>query len=101
MTARPTRRRRWPSSTRFVISAQANFGLSSAQKHRHQWLPRDGIVAFTDSDCRADEDWLYYVVSDLQKGNFSGIGGHNLLPPEDSLAAAVLASPGGGRRTSC
>jgi len=54
------------------------------------------IVAFTDSDCRADEDWLYYLVGDLLRGEFAGMGGPNLLPPEDSLvAAAVMASPGG------
>src|SRR5205814_8055753 len=74
--------------------------------HMHQWLSvssntgiyaSDGdIIAFTDSDCRADEDWLYYLVSDLLNSRFAGIGGHNFLPPEDSpIAAAVMASPGG------
>ena len=37
-------------------------------------------MAFTDADCRADEDWLYYLVADLISGEFAGIGGHNLLP---------------------
>jgi GT2 family glycosyltransferase len=54
------------------------------------------IVAFTDSDCRADEDWLYYLVSDLAGGEFAGMGGPNFLPPEDSpVATAVMVSPGG------
>ena len=54
------------------------------------------IVAFTDSDCRADEDWLRYLVSSLLDSDFAGVGGPNLLPPEDSLVAAVvMASPGG------
>jgi O-antigen biosynthesis protein len=54
------------------------------------------IIAFTDSDCRADEDWLYYLVGGLLGSEFTGMGGPNLLPPEDSLvAAAVMASPGG------
>src|SRR6266478_3160037 len=54
------------------------------------------IIAFTDSDCRADEDWLYYLVADLLESEFAGIGGPNFLPPEDSLvAAAVMVSPGG------
>jgi glycosyltransferase involved in cell wall biosynthesis len=54
------------------------------------------IVAFTDADCRADEDWLYHLVGDLLSGGWAGIGGHNLLPPDDSpVAAAVMASPGG------
>jgi glycosyltransferase involved in cell wall biosynthesis len=54
------------------------------------------IIAFTDADCRADEDWLYYLVADLLKGSFVGMGGHNFLPPDDSaVAAAVMVSPGG------
>src|ERR1019366_4091568 len=54
------------------------------------------IIAFTDADCRADEDWLYYLVGSLLESDFAGVGGPNLLPPEDSLvAAAVMASPGG------
>ena len=54
------------------------------------------IIAFTDADCRADEDWLYHIVADLLSGGWAGIGGHNLLPPDDApVAAAVMASPGG------
>jgi glycosyltransferase involved in cell wall biosynthesis len=54
------------------------------------------VVAFTDADCRADEDWLYYLVADLLKGTFVGMGGPNFLPPDDSaVAAAVMVSPGG------
>lgn len=54
------------------------------------------IVAFTDSDCRADEDWLYYLVGDLLASRYTGMGGHNFLPPDDAATAAcVMASPGG------
>ncbi|MEN9674374.1 MAG: hypothetical protein RIS76_270 [Verrucomicrobiota bacterium] len=54
------------------------------------------IVAFTDSDCRADEDWLHYLIGDLLNSRFAGIGGHNFLPPDDaSTAACVMVSPGG------
>ena len=74
---------------------QDNQGLSAARNAGIRAATGE-IVAFTDDDCRADEDWLYYLVTDLIKGDFAAIGGHNFLPPEDSpVAAAVMVSPGG------
>lgn len=74
---------------------QTNHGLSAARNVGIHAATGE-IVAFTDSDCRADEDWLYYLVSDLLRSKYAGMGGHNFLPPEDSaVAAAVMASPGG------
>ncbi|PYJ07797.1 MAG: glycosyl transferase [Verrucomicrobia bacterium] len=74
---------------------QSNQGLAAARNTGIR-AAKGEIVAFTDDDCRADEDWLYYLVSDLLRGDFAGIGGHNFLPPEDSsVAAAVVVSPGG------
>jgi GT2 family glycosyltransferase len=73
--------------TNLGLSVARNTGISAAN---------GAIVAFTDSDCRADEDWLYYLVSDLLSSEFAGMGGPNLLPPDDSaVAAAVMVSPGG------
>lgn len=69
------------------LSVARNTGISASTGE---------IVAFTDADCRADVDWLYYLVGDLLDSEFAGIGGHNFLPPDDSsVAAAVLVSPGG------
>ncbi|HKQ39501.1 MAG TPA: glycosyltransferase [Verrucomicrobiae bacterium] len=79
----------------FHYLRQANHGLSVA---RNSGIAASigEIVAFTDSDCRADEDWLSYLVADLLEQGCHGIGGHNFLPPDDSpVAAAVMASPGG------
>ncbi len=69
------------------LSVARNTGIAAATGE---------IVAFTDSDCRADEDWLHYLVGDLLNSRFAGIGGHNFLPPDDSpTAACVMVSPGG------
>jgi GT2 family glycosyltransferase len=74
---------------------EANLGLSVA-RNTGLAAATGEIIAFTDSDCRADEDWLHYLVGELLRGDCAGIGGPNFLPPEDSLvAAAVMASPGG------
>jgi GT2 family glycosyltransferase len=73
---------------------QKNFGLSVARNVGIQAASGE-IVAFTDSDCRADEDWLYYLVSDLLGSGAAAIGGHNFPPPEDDwVAGCVAASPG-------
>jgi len=69
------------------LSVARNIGIEAAVGE---------IVAFTDSDCRADEDWLRYLVHDLINSKFAAIGGHNFLPTDDSwVASAVMVSPGG------
>jgi O-antigen biosynthesis protein len=80
---------------RFRCIRQVNLGLSVARNTGIN-ASEGEIVAFTDSDCRADEDWLHYLVGDLLRSDFTGIGGHNFLPPEDGwIPTAVMASPGG------
>lgn len=77
------------------VRHRQNLGLSIA---RNTGIATAGgeIIAFTDADCRADENWLYYLVGDLLNSRFAGIGGHNFLPPDDSwVGAAVMVSPGG------
>ena len=74
-------------ATNLGLSVARNTGIAAATGE---------IIAFTDSDCRADEDWLRYLVSDLQAGDYAGIGGPNLPPPEDAaIATCVMAAPGG------
>ena len=78
-----------------TIRHAENRGLSEA-RNTGILASHGEVVAFTDADCRADEDWLFYLVNDLVRSGYAGVGGHNFLPPDDScIAAAVMVSPGG------
>jgi GT2 family glycosyltransferase len=77
------------------IISQENKGLSIARNVGAEAATGD-IVAYTDSDCVADPDWLTYLVARMEEGNLAACGGPNFPPPEDSLVpAAVAVSPGG------
>ena len=74
---------------------QENKGLSVA-RNVGGYAATGEIVAYTDSDCMADPDWLYYLVHTLTSGDYAGVGGPNISPPaEDWIQACVSAAPGG------
>ena len=73
---------------------QENKGLSVARNVGIE-ASEGEIIAFTDSDCMVDQDWLYFLVHSLQQGNFAATGGPNISPPAtDWIQAAVASSPG-------
>jgi O-antigen biosynthesis protein len=77
------------------IISQANKGLSVARNVGAEAATGE-IVAYTDSDCVADPDWLTYLVAKMEANNLSACGGPNVPPPEDDMvAAAVAVAPGG------
>jgi GT2 family glycosyltransferase len=77
------------------IVSQENKGLSVARNVGLAHATGE-IVAYTDSDCVADPDWLTYMVAKMLTANLSACGGPNFPPPEDSLVpSAVAVSPGG------
>ncbi|MEI6713442.1 MAG: glycosyltransferase [Verrucomicrobiota bacterium] len=79
----------------FVNVVQVNMGLSYARNVGAKTASGD-IFAYTDSDCMADPDWLYYLVGTLLSGDYVGVGGPNISPPAvDWIQAAVAAAPGG------
>jgi len=80
----------------YRLISHENRGLSVARNEGI--LAATGeIVAFTDSDCAVDPDWLTYLVHRLQSNHeFAAVGGPNLPPPESDWVQEVVArSPGG------
>lgn len=69
------------------VSAARNEGLRGATGQ---------IVAYIDSDARADADWLAYLATTFLESDVVGVGGPNFVPPEDNwVAKCVYRSPGG------
>jgi glycosyltransferase involved in cell wall biosynthesis len=74
---------------------QENKGLSEA-RNVGMLASRGDIVAYTDSDCDADPDWLNYLVTTFKLTGLKAVGGPNFPPPENDLVPSVVAvSPGG------
>jgi glycosyltransferase involved in cell wall biosynthesis len=77
------------------IINQPNKGLSVARNVGAEAATGE-IVAYTDSDCVADPDWLTYLVAKMEASKLTACGGPNFPPPEDNLVpAAVAVAPGG------
>ena len=74
---------------------QSNHGLSHA-RNTGAAAAKGEVLAYTDSDCMADVDWLYYLIGTLTSGEYAGVGGPNVSPPAQNWAqACVSAAPGG------
>jgi GT2 family glycosyltransferase len=72
---------------------QSNHGLSFARNVGLR-LATGAVVAYTDSDCFADPDWLTLLVEQLEHSGAAAVGGPNLTPQDGWLAGCVAASPG-------
>ncbi len=72
---------------------QANQGLSFSRNVGLHAATGE-IVAYTDSDCYTDPDWLTHLVDQLERTSAAAVGGPNLTPEDGWLAACVAASPG-------
>jgi glycosyltransferase involved in cell wall biosynthesis len=77
------------------LISQPNKGLSVARNVGAE-AATGAIIAYTDSDCVVDPDWLTYLAYKFQYNGFIAVGGPNLPPPEDArVPACVAAAPGG------
>lgn len=93
--AREKRRAEGAKLPDFRNIRQQNMGLSYA-RNAGAAAATGEVIAYTDSDCMADPDWLYYLVGTLLSGDYAGVGGPNVSPPaQDWIQACVAAAPGG------
>jgi GT2 family glycosyltransferase len=72
---------------------QSNLGLSEARNVGLQ-VASGEIVAYTDSDCYVDRDWLTLLIAQLLDSDAVGVGGPNYAPHDGFMATCVGASPG-------
>src|SRR5713101_3895040 len=78
----------------FRLIRQPNRGLSVARNVGMQAAHGD-LIAYTDSDCVVDPDWLTLMVRTMTDSSFDGCGGPNYAPHEAGwVEGAVAASPG-------
>jgi GT2 family glycosyltransferase len=72
---------------------QDNLGLSVA-RNVGLCAATGAIVAYTDSDCFADCDWLSHLVHQLDRTDAVAVGGPNLTPEDGKVTACIAACPG-------
>jgi glycosyltransferase involved in cell wall biosynthesis len=78
----------------FRLIRQSNKGLSVA-RNVGLFAARGEIIAYTDSDCVVDPDWLTLMVRAMVAGGFDGCGGPNYAPHEEGrVEGCVAAAPG-------
>lgn len=73
---------------------QEHAGLSVA-RNLGAALATGEIIAYTDDDCIADEDWLTYLATGFDDPQWVAAGGPNIPPPPRNRTEAVVAAAPG------
>jgi O-antigen biosynthesis protein len=79
-----------------VVLVETEEGGLARARNRGLTAATHDIVAYVDDDARPDPHWLAYIAAALADGQFAGVGGPNLPPPEDGAVAQCVAHAPGG-----
>ncbi|MEP6508029.1 MAG: glycosyltransferase [Gemmatimonadales bacterium] len=72
-----------------------NQGLSAARNAGANAATGE-IVAYIDDDAWPDQHWLRYLALAFRTGDFVGVGGPNIAPPDNGETAEAVANAPGG-----
>jgi O-antigen biosynthesis protein len=73
----------------------ANHGLSSARNTGMRAASGE-IIAYLDDDAWPDPHWLSYLAHTFRTTDHAGVGGPNLVPPDDGPVAQCVGNAPGG-----
>jgi GT2 family glycosyltransferase len=77
-----------------LLRQERNGGLSRARNAGVSAATGD-IVAFIDDDATADPDWLFFLVTAMERTGAVACGGPNLPPPDEGFVGQCVAcAPG-------
>ena len=88
-----------PAFRTSVTSSRPIMGLSYA-RNPGAAAAKGEVFAYTDCDCMADPDWLYYLIGTLLSGDYAGVGGPNVSPPAVNWIQAA-SPPRPADRATC
>ena len=80
----------------FVRYHRLNHGGLSVARNAGALLATGDVIAYTDDDCMADEDWLAQLAPAFDDPQWVAAGGPNIPPPaRNRIEAVVAVAPGG------
>ncbi len=90
--ATPAIARRYP---RVRLLSIPHAGLASARNEGFR-AARGELIAYLDSDAFPGPEWPYYLALGMDRRGVGGVGGPNVVPPDDPPTAKQVAHAPGG-----